>query len=126
MTTPLNAPVTLRELHDLGNGYLTRDLSPGRVELYRADGFSFGDTGVEYLEQVIRHDQDRPVPSTGETIKQRFDDPKQPNSAIAADDVAPEAPAPPVAAAPAAAAPVALAVEQPVAAKVAKSRGSKA
>ena len=95
MTTPLNAPVTLSELHNLGNGYLTRDLSLGRVELYRADGFSFGDTGVEYLEQVIRHDQDRPVPSTGETIKQRFDDPAQLNSAIAVDDARPEEPKPP-------------------------------
>ena len=108
MTTPMNAPVALSELHDLGNGYLTRPLSSGRVELYRADGFSFGDTGVEYLEQVIRHDQDRPVPSTGETIKQRFDDPEQPNSAVAADDVVPEAPPP------------------PAAAEVAKSQGSQA
>ena len=90
MTTPMNAPVALSELHDLGNGYLTRDLSPGRVELYRADGFSFGNTGVEYLEQIIRIDQDNPVPSTGETIKQRFDDPEQPNSAVAADNVFPK------------------------------------
>lgn len=87
-------PVALTELTNLGNGYFTRPLSPGRVELYRADGFSFGDTGVEYLEQVIRHDKDRPAPSTGETIKKRFDDPLQPNSAVAADDPTVEVPLP--------------------------------
>lgn len=91
MTTPVNAPGTLSGLTDIGNGFLTRPLSPGRVELYRADGFSFGDTGVEYLEQIIRHDQDHPVPDTGETIKQRFDDSAQPNSAVAADNAFPKA-----------------------------------
>ena len=82
MTQP-DVHLTMADLIDLGNGYFTHDLSAGRVELFRADGYSFGDTGREYVDQVVRGDQASPAPGTGTTLAKRFASKRTPSSSVA-------------------------------------------